>query len=92
MTDNSIPQSNEDELRKLLKQRIQPPAQDLELLTYEITQLIHRHDLENRIDLISDVIIECYDYDNPMDIAKELEEERNQLQIELQSHQKGTAE
>jgi hypothetical protein len=36
-----------------------------------------------RLDTISDMIIECYNHDNPMDIAKELIEERRRLEAQL---------
>jgi hypothetical protein len=35
---------------------------------------------KTRLDTISDMIIECYNHDNPMDIAKELIEERRRLE------------
>ena len=39
--------------------------------------------IEARIDTISDMILECYDHDNPMEIAKELIQERQRLEEAL---------
>jgi len=39
--------------------------------------------LEAKRDTISDMIIECYNHDNPIDIAEELHEERRKIEAEL---------
>lgn len=39
---------------------------------------------EVRMDTISDLIIECYNHDNPMDIAEELQKERQRLATAIQ--------
>lgn len=50
---------------------------------YAILALIQDEVRKARIDFLSDMIIECYNHDDSMDIAKELEEERRQLEAQL---------
>lgn len=55
---------------------------NIDELLDKLEALITLHIREAQIDMLSDAIIECYDHDNPMDIAKELEKIRRVLQRE----------
>lgn len=58
-------------------------------ITTLFKELAERKVLEARRDTISDMIIECYNHDDPMEIAKELENERKQLEAHLEQLIKG---
>lgn len=48
-------------------------------------QLLDKARIETERDVISDMIIECYNHDNPLDIAHELQKERTRIEAILQS-------
>lgn len=58
-------------------------TQLLQLIAHHTKEAVRRECLKAQIDVISDAIIECYDHDNPMDIAKEFEETRRHMEAEL---------